>query len=960
MRDQIIKGFEVACIDSNANQDYTYMPEFLSNDQRSGRKILNSIEKELIRCSEFAISVAFITDSGLSSLKMTLEELEKRHIKGRIITTDYLYFSEPKAIKALSMFDNIEVKMYRSSGSSDGFHTKGYLFRSHNIHTFIIGSSNMTLPALTTSKEWNCKIVCLEDGSYTRVVLDEFESIWQESENIENCIDAYELEYNEKKAEKLKINLPISKKVIKPNFMQKVLIDNIHNLINNNENKALLISATATGKTYASALAIQSVNVSKVLFLVHREQIAKKSMESYKAIFKDTKTYGLLSGTSKDKEKDFLFSTMQTMSKEDVYTTFDPQAFDFIVIDEAHRVGSNSYQEIMKYFKPKFYLGMTATPERGDGFDVYKAFDNNIAHEIRLHHALAGDLITPFNYFGISDIYLNDEKLEDNRKFSDLVCDERVKHIITKAMLYGYSGDRVKGLIFCSSNKEARELSIKFNEVGYRTIALSGEDSVSKREEAVARLVGEQENFLEYIFTVDIFNEGIDIPEINQVIMLRPTQSPIVFIQQLGRGLRKASNKEYVNILDFIGNYSNNYMIPIALSEDRTFNKDNIRRFLTEGIKMLPGSSTVHFDRVSKEKIFQSIDSVKLNDIKLIKDGYIQLKQKIGRIPKMIDFEIFEELDLSRIFDHKVGSYYAFLMQYEEEFTYQFNEIQLEMIKYLSRLIANGKRVHEIVLLQLVLNNNFSIEKWSDKMKYEYHRELNDTIICNIKNILTNNFLTGSIKRSYLHSVFIDEEFNISNVFYNELKDLMFKEAILDILAFSEMRYKRKFNQSYNDTDLCLYEKYTYEDVCRLLNWEKAEVALNIGGYKYDKYSNTYPVFINYDKSEDIADTIKYEDHFLSPKRLLAISKSGRSLKSDDIVTAVNSVQKGIAMHLFVRKNKDDRTSKEFYYLGQMVVCEKPIEFTMANTTKKAVELVYELKTAVQEDLYDYIIGEDE
>ena len=329
--------------------------------------------------------------------------------------------------------------------------------------------------------------------------------------------------------------------------MKKQLeIKNLNKLIEAGEKRALLISATGTGKTYASAFALRENNPRKALFLVHREQIAKQAIESYKKIFGNTKTFGLLSGNSKDFETDYLFSTMQMMSKEENFTRFKEDEFDIIVIDEAHRIGANSYQKIIQYFKPKLLLGMTASPERTDGYDVYKEFNHNIAYEIRLEQALEENFLCPFHYFGITDIVFENEVIDDNtnlRDFSKLTCDERVNYIIKQIEFFGHSGTTINGLVFCSSKKEAQVLSEKFNEKGYFTIALTGEDSQEKREEAINRLTSKNiDEKIDYIFTVDIFNEGVDIPEINQVIMLRPTESPIVFIQQLGRGLRKATD----------------------------------------------------------------------------------------------------------------------------------------------------------------------------------------------------------------------------------------------------------------------------------------------------------------------------------------------------------------------------------------------------------------------------------
>ena len=490
---------------------------------------------------------------------------------------------------------------------------------------------------------------------------------------------------------------------LQPNFMQVGFIANLQKLREYGEEKALLISATGTGKTYASAFALREENPEKVLFLVHREQIAKQAIRSYKKVFGNTKSFGLLSGNSKEYDAEYLFSTMNMMARPEVHERFSPDEFQMIVIDEAHRTGAGSYQEIMKYFKPKFWLGMTASPERTDDFDVFEAFDHNIAYKIRLQQAMEENLLCPFHYFGITDLRIDGEAVEDKADFNCLISDTRVDYVIEQAAFYGFSGSRVKGLIFCSSKREAAVLSEKFNDRGFRALALTGEDKQEKREEAVERLVSDgREDILDYIFTVDIFNEGVDIPEINQVIMLRPTESPIVFVQQLGRGLRKAEDKEYVVILDFIGNYENNFMIPIALSGERNYNKDNMRRYVMEGCRVIPGASTIHFDEIAKNKIFRSIDQMK--GIKsIIKKSYRDLKYRLGRVPTLMDFYKNGEVDPLLILEH-YKTYYYFLQSVDrEQCTESLTEKEVLTLEYVSKVVARGKRPHEAEILSEIM-----------------------------------------------------------------------------------------------------------------------------------------------------------------------------------------------------------------------------------------------------------------
>ena len=973
IRQNISNGMETAYIDSNFPSNLAYRTEFISNDPKSGKKVLSSIEDELKNCEEFSISVAFITQSGITPLLQTLKELEQKGIKGKILTTDYLMFSEPTALEKLASLKNIELRMYCTNEGKGGFHTKGYIFKNEDLYKIIIGSSNMTMSAFTVNKEWNTKIVSTSEGAMVNDVISEYNDLWQakQTEDYVSFIDNYRIKYElikeQRRIAKNQGMVEIESYKLTPNKMQIEFVKNIRLLKEEGALKALLISATGTGKTYASAFALRSLAPQKALFLVHREQIAKQAMKSYKKVFDQNIKFGLLSGNSREIDCDYLFSTMSMMAKQEVREQFREDEFDIIVIDEAHRTGAKSYQNIMEYFKPNLWLGMTASPERTDDFDVFNAYDHNIAYEIRLQQALEENLLCPFHYYGISDLQVDGRAIDEQTgkyEFSRLTSDQRVSHIIEQAEYFGFSGAKVKGLIFCSSIKEAQELSIKFNERKYRTIDLSGEHSQEEREEAIERLVSDtREDMLDYIFTVDIFNEGVDIPEINQVIMLRPTQSPIIFVQQLGRGLRKAEDKEFVLILDFIGNYTNNFMIPIALSGDRSYNKDSLRKYIAEGNRIIPGSSTIHFDEVTKTRIYESIDTTNFNDVRIIKDSYRQLKYKLGRIPSLKDFEEHGEIDVLRIFDNaSLGSYYRFLVKYEEDYDIRISEKAAKYLEFISKKFSSGKRVHELQMLKrmITLTHRFGLLKLlTQDLKNEFDIEINELTKDNVVNVMTNEFVTGSGKVTYAECVFIEQnadDYTISHGFSKELEDVQFYKMVQEIVEFGLARYEKNYSQRYQDTNFQLYAKYTYDDVCRILEWEKGEVALNIGGYKFDQKTKTYPVFINYHKEDGIQDTVKYEDRFLDNTRLIAISKSGRTIESQDVKTALNAERLGVQMSLFVRKNKDDKTSKEFYYLGKIKATGNTREFLMSNTKKNAVEIEYHLDTPIKEDIYEYLI----
>ena len=989
-RDELRLGFETAYIDGSVASNSFYSPQFVSNNYKDGKKVLSSIEDELLRCDKFQISVAFITLGGITPLLQTLKELEKKNIQGEILTTNYLNFSEPKALEKLNGLSNITLKMYDVQEAGEGFHTKGYIFKTDEVYRIIIGSSNITSAALTRNQEWNTKLVSTEQGEMAREIVAEFNRLWNSeyalefNEFYESYKEQYKIIKHQRDIARKDQVVSLEKYRLKPNSMQVGFITNLKKILEAGEDRALLISATGTGKTYASAFAMRELGFKRVLFLVHRGQLARQTKKSYEKVFAKSVSMGLVGAGYHEYDADYVFATVQTLNRDEHLLQYDKDAFDCIVLDEAHHVTADTYQKIMKHFSPKLWLGMTATPDKRDdnvaGRNVYELFNYQIAYEIRLQQAMEENLLCPFHYFGITDLSIvGDDK--DNRDFSMLTSDERVKHIIQQANYYGYSGEKVKGLIFCSSIKETQELSYKFNNIVnpdtgeyFRTIALNGDANEQERQDAFERLAMNESEAnvhkqpLDYIFSVEILNEGVDIVEVNQVIMLRPTQSPIVFIQQLGRGLRKADGKEYVVILDFIGNYNNNFMIPIALSGDRTYNKDNIRRYIMEGGRIIPGASTVHFDEISKKRIFASVDNANFSDIKLIKENYTNLKNKLGRIPALKDFDDYGEMDVIRIFDNNsLGSYYKFLVKYEKDYKIRLSQEEEKIVEFISKKLANGKRIQELQLLKRTLLYANGLSKCGlftglSQDLLTYGKSISKEQQENIINVMTNEFPAGSGKKTYSQCVFIEKEGNDykpTKTFLEMLSNRDFYNVIKELVDFGISRYERDYKQSYDVTDFVLYQKYTYEDVCRLLNWEQNEVPLNIGGYKYDKKTKTFPVFINYDKSEDISDTTKYEDHFVPGfrDRLIAISKSGRSLQSEDVQNFLKAKERGIRVELFVRKNKDDKISKEFYYLGHMTASGNTKEFTMPNTQKTAVEIEWILDVPVREDIYEYIVN---
>lgn len=954
------EGLKTAFIDENYNSNLAYRPQFVSNDYKTGKKVLSSIENELLSCDEFFISVAFITKGGIAPLLQTLKELENKNIKGKVLTTDYQMFSDPDAIEKIAKLKNIELKMYYAENEKEGFHTKGYVFKQGEIYKIITGSSNMTMRALTVNKEWNTKIVSVNNGEYARDILEEFEQLWNsdKASYYEEFIDEYRLRYKlnrqQREIAKQQKVTSIEAYKLQPNSMQIQMLSNFKRIVEEGEKRGLLISATGTGKTYASAFAMREMNYNRVLFLVHREQILKQAMVSYKKVMPDTVSMGLLSGNYKEIDSDYLFSTVQTMSRDYVLEKFDKDRFECIVIDETHKAGAESYHKIINYFNPKFLLGMTASPERTDGFDIYKLFDHNIVSEIRLQDALNDDLLCPFHYFGISDLEVDGQPIDDNTDFRFLSNDERVNHIIEQAEYFGHAGDRVKGLVFCSRNDEARALSDEFNKKGYQTVALSGANTQEERERAIEDFETDDRG-LDYIFTVDIFNEGVDIPAVNQIIMLRPTQSAIVFVQQLGRGLRKSEGKEYVVVLDFIGNYNNNFLIPIALSGDRTYNKDTIRKYVREGSRVIPGCSTIHFDEITKKRIFESIDKMTTTK-RMLTDKYNQVKFMLGRIPTILDFYKLGEID-PMLFINYAKTFDNFVRMVDKDYKIKFTETEEQILAFVSALIIDGKRPHELIMLEMIMDDMVINETTFSKELKRIGETYRQADFNSAKRMISMDFIAGSDSKKFgdIHLISSmpqdDKTLSRSLNFYDKLCNIDFKRELKNLIEYGKLRYKDLYSRN-DDNNMVLYQKYSRKDVCRLMNWDKDESSTMYG---YRIKHNTCPIFVTYEKKDDISDSTKYEDAFINNQTFSWMTRNGVSLTSRESVDIINYKETGLKICLFIKKSDGEGT--DFYYMGE-VEPVKWTETTIRNDKGKQlpiVNFVFRLKNSVREDIYEYL-----
>ncbi|MBI9095198.1 MAG: DEAD/DEAH box helicase [Sphaerochaeta sp.] len=962
------KSLETGFLNASIGSSGEFRPHLVLNDPPRS-KVLTTLLKELESCTSFEFSVAFITAGGLAMLQQGLHDAEARNVRGKILTSDYLNFTDPNAIEHLmTKFSNIEVRVY----SEKSFHAKGYLFHhgDKGYSSLVLGSSNITHGALATNREWNVHLVSLTEGELLVKTQEEFDLVWQEAV----VVSPAWLEQYRKIHESFRRNSgflpilggePIPEKEYRegeiiPNYMQCEALASLDELRSQGESKALLISATGTGKTFLAAFDVENQKPNRFLFVVHRQQIAQEALRSFQQILGKEISCGLLGGGTSEIDVQYLFSMVQTLSKDEILHSFTPDHFDYIVVDEVHHSGASSYRKVLSYFKPSFLLGMTATPERTDDVDIYSLFDHNIAYEIRLNQALEADLLCPFHYYGIADLSVDNESLDDLSLFSSVEIGQRIVQIKQMLDRYSIGTYRRRGLIFCSRNKDAQEISAGLNALGLKTLDVSGADSAYARDDAFARLeMDEGEGMLEYLVTVDILNEGVDIPSLNQVVMVRPTQSAIIFVQQLGRGLRKFPGKEYLTVIDFIANYSNNYMIPIALYGDNSYKKDTLRRFVSGGSLSLQGSSTVSFDKIAKERIYASINTASFQRKNLLKEEFMKVRSKVGRIPTMMDFiRLYAITPLAFIEYSK--NYYQFKSCIGLVGHAELSPLHLKSLNFLSKVLCYGQRPYEAILLSALMQRKkgLSVVILQELVREAYGFIAEKSSIQSAIDILQGGFFKKAQAVSFgelPYCVWEQGSLVPTKGFITLLENKTYQTEVADILALGEFEYRQHYLEGRDEHDLVLYQKYTRQEVCRLLNWNKDESA-TIYGYTVHKATRTCPIFVTYHKDRvNIDASIDYHDKFLS--RDMFQWETRNSVRLGSVEPQYIRGELGpMQILLFVQKCNDE--GRAFYYMGELAFVSDEQKQKTNNKGKvlPVVEMHFRVHPSVQADLYSYII----
>ena len=798
----------------------------MTGDERRERFLLYQLKMSIANAQKIDIIVSFLMESGVRLILKDLKIALERGARIRLLTGNYLGITQPSALYLIKkeLGEQIDLRFYNDKERS--FHPKAYMFHYENYSEIYIGSSNVSRSALTSGIEWNYRFTNLTDAENFNAFFETFEDLFERhsividdaelkrySQNWHKPAVAKDLEKNDDVAED-HTNVEV---LFQPRGAQIEALYALEDSRAEGATKGLVQAATGIGKTYLAAF--DSVKYDRVLFVAHREEILKQAAVSFKNV-RHSDDYGFFHGKQKDTDKAVIFASVATLGRNEYLQEkyFGTEYFDYIVIDEFHHAVNDQYRRIVNYFRPKFLLGLTATPERMDGRNIYEICDYNVPYEISLKTAINKGMLVPFHYYGIYDetdyssIHIVKGRYDEKELNETYIGNVRRYDLIYKYYMK-YRSQRAMG--FCCSRLHAEEMAKEFCKRGIPSVAVysnaDGEYS-EDREKAIKQLLDGE---IKVIFSVDMFNEGVDIASLDMVLFLRPTESPIVFLQQLGRGLRKCKGKEYLNVLDFIGNYEKAGRAPLLLSGGNSFEEGTMTG---ERHIEYPDDCIVDFD-MRLIDLFKEMAKKELTIRELIRQEYYRVKEFLdGKVPTRMELFTYMQDDVYQICmknakENPFQRYLEFLHELDEltaeqeevydnigrEFLALIETTQMQKVYKMPVLYAfynNGDvqmELTEDALLKHWLDFFSNGTNWKDlqsDITYEEYQKISAKK--HLSNIKQNpvKFLKASGK-----GFFIDKEGYVIAL-REELRPIIenaeFKEQMKDIIEYRAMEYYRR------------------------------------------------------------------------------------------------------------------------------------------------------------------------